>query len=156
MKLKFLAALACGAMASVALAADVSYRNDIRPLIKAQCIECHGDESPSLADFLLEQEKFKKEKQGPRLGTYGELIQFIGWSDTGAFMRRLDDGANTPNKKPGNMYRHLGETDAIRATNLKLIKAWIGDGAWNLNRWEKLDDVPAITKEQMDKLKLKY
>jgi hypothetical protein len=156
MKLKLFASLTCGALASVALAADPSYRNDIGPLIKAQCIECHGDESPSLADFLLEQEKFKKDKQGPRLNSYGDLIQLIGWPDSGALMRRLDDGANTPNKKPGNMYRHLGETDAIRATNLKLIKAWVGDGAWNLNRWEKKEDVPAITKEQMDKLRIGY
>ncbi|MEI8031286.1 MAG: cytochrome C [Comamonadaceae bacterium] len=156
MKLKLFVSFTCGVLASVALAADPSYRNDIGPLIKAQCIECHGDDSPSLADFLLEQEKFKKDKQGPRISSYGDLIQLIGWPDSGALMRRLDDGANTPNKKPGNMYRHLGETDTIRATNLKLIKAWVGDGAWNLSRWEKKEDVPAITKEQMDKFKLGY
>jgi hypothetical protein len=156
MKLKLLASLACALLATATLAADVSYRSDIRPLIKSQCVECHGDESPALADFLQEQQKYKKDKQGPRFSTYGELIQVVGWPETGALMRRLDDGANSPNKKPGNMYKYLGETDALRAANLNLMRAWVGDGAWNLNAWEKLGEVPAITKEQMDKLKLKY
>ena len=63
---------------------------------------------------------------------------------------------NTPDKKPGNMYKNLGETDAERAANLKIVKAWVGEGAWNLNRWAKRGDVPGITKEQLDKLKLAY
>jgi len=68
----------------------------------------------------------------------------------------LDDGANSPTKKTGNMYKYLGETDAIRASNLNLIKAWVGEGAWSLSRWEKVGDAAAVSKEQMDKLKLKY
>ncbi len=156
MNRKLLASLACCAMTSAALAADVSYRNDIRPLLKTQCGECHGDESPTLADFLQAKEKFKKEKQGPRFGTYAELLQLIGWPDSGALMRRLDDGSNSSNKKPGNMYKYLGETDALRTANLNLVKVWVGEEAWNLNRWENGDGIGAITKEQMDKLKLKY
>ena len=137
--------------------ADVSYRNDIRPLIKAQCDECHGADAPTLAEFLLDQEKYKKDKVGPRTDTYADLLQLIGWSDTGAFMRRLDDGTNTADKKPGNMYKHLGETDPERAKNLNLLKDWIGgEGSWNLNRWAKRGDVPAIAKEQLDKLQVKY
>ena len=54
------------------------------------------------------------------------------------------------------MYKYLGETDAERAAALKLIKAWVGEEAWNLNRWAKRGEVPGITKEQLDKLKLKY
>jgi hypothetical protein len=152
-----LSALVIGAFgATAALAADVSYRSDIRLLIKAQCIECHGEESPTLADFLQDQQKYKKEKQGPRLAAYGELIQFVGWPETGALMRRLDDGGSTADKKPGNMYRYLGQTNAERAANLKIFKAWVGEEAWNLNAWDKQDDMPAITKEKMSKLKLVY
>lgn len=139
-----------------ARAADVSYRTEIRPFIKAQCGECHGDSAPTLAEFDLDKERYKKEKLGPRTSTYETLVQLIGWPDTGAFMRRLDDGSNTADKKPGNMFKHLGETDAERIKNLTMIKAWVGEGAWNLNRWEKRGDVPAITKDQLDKLKLKY
>ena len=80
----------------------------------------------------------------------------IAYPDPGAFMRRLDDGSNSPDKKPGNMFKYLGETEAERQKNLTTIKAWVGVGGWNLNRWEKKDAVPAITKEQLDKLVLKY
>ena len=80
----------------------------------------------------------------------------MGWPDTGALMRRLDDGSNTADKKAGNMYKNLGETDAERAANLKLVKAWLGEEAWNLNRWAKRGDVPAISKEQLDKIQAKY
>ena len=139
-----------------ALASDVTYRVNIAPLFKAQCAECHGDSAPTLADFNLDQEKFKKDKLGPRTSTYADLLQLVGWPDTGALMRRLDDGTSTADKKPGNMYKNLGETDAERAANFKLVKAWVGEEAWNLNRWAKRGEVSAITKEQLDKLQLKY
>lgn len=156
MKLKLLASLACSVLALPALASDVTYRNEVRPLIKAQCIECHGDDAPALVDFLQDQEKYKKNKQGPRLSSYGDLIQLVAWPDSGALMRRLDDGSGSADKKPGNMYKYLGETDTERATNLNLFKAWLGDGGWNLNRFQKRGEVPAVTKDQLDKLKLKY
>ena len=54
------------------------------------------------------------------------------------------------------MYKSLGETDAERAANLVVLKAWVGEGGWNLNRMAARGDVPALTKEQLDKLKLKY
>ncbi|WP_114970164.1 cytochrome C [Rhodoferax ferrireducens] len=156
MKSKLLASLVCVAVALPAWAADVTYLKDIKPLIKAQCGECHGDDAPTLHEFDLDPEKYKKEKLGPRTSTYETLLQLVGWPDAGALMRRLDDGANSGDKKPGNMYKNLGETEEERATNLKLIKAWVGEGAWNLNRWEKRGDVPAVTKEQLDRLQLKY
>ena len=37
-----------------------------------------------------------------------------------------------------------------------LFKAWLGEGGWNLNRWVARGDVLAVTKEQLDKLKLAY
>lgn len=151
-----IAALVSAAFCANASAAEVTYRNDIRPLMKARCGDCHGAQSPSLADFQLDQEKYKKEQSGPRIDSYGDLMALVGWPDSGALMRRLDDGANTPDKKPGNMYGQLGATDAERKANLALIKAWVGEGAWNLQRWKKRGQVPAITKEELDKLKLKY
>jgi hypothetical protein len=156
MRVKLAATIVVSTLALPAFAQDVTYRKDIAPLLKAQCAECHGDKSPSLADFKLDEEKYKKAKEGPRIDTYEHLLALIAYPDTGAFMRRLDDGSTTPDKKPGNMYKHLGETDAERSAKLATIKAWLGEGAWNLNRWGKRGDVPAITKEQLEKLKLKY
>lgn len=156
MKAKFLAAVAVTTLALPGWAQDVTYRKDIQPLLKAMCVDCHGDKSPSLAEFKLDEEKYKKAKEGPRLDTYEHVMALIAYPDTGALMRRLDDGSSTPDKKPGNMYKYLGGTDAERVANLKVIKAWVGEGAWNLNRWAKRGDVPAITKEQLEKLRLKY
>ena len=156
MRSRFLATVVVSTLALPGWAQEVTYRKDIQPMLKAMCADCHGDKSPSLAEFKLDEEKYKKAKEGPRVDTYEHLSALIAYPDTGAFMRRLDDGSSTPDKKPGNMYKYLGETDAERAANLKTIKGWVGEGAWNLNRWSKRGDVPGITKEQLDKLKLKY
>lgn len=141
----------------VLTAQEVTYRTDIAPLWKAKCIVCHGDQSPERAEFLLDEKGYAAKAKGPRMDTYERFIAFVAWPDTGALMRRLDDGSS-PNAggKPGNMYEYLGATAAERAANLKLVKAWVGEGAWNLNRWGKRGDVPAMSKEQMEKIKLAY
>jgi len=54
------------------------------------------------------------------------------------------------------MHGFLGTTDADRARNLATLKNWLGEGAWNLNRWEARGSVPAITKEQLDRIKARY
>lgn len=156
MNSKFRYGLVLAALAGSAFGSEVSYRGEIRPLIQKQCAECHGDASPSLADFLLDQEKYKKDKTGPRTTSYGDLIALAGWPDTGSLMRRLDDGNNTADKKAGNMFKYLGDTDAERAANLALVKAWVGEGAWNLKRWSKRGEVAAVTKDELNLLKLKY
>ena len=103
-----------------------------------------------------ENEKFTKEKLGPRMDSYPLLVTHIAYPETGAIQRRLDDGKASPGSKPGNMYRYLGGNDQERQKNLALFKAWLGEGGWNLNRWDARGDVPAVSKEQLDKLKLAY
>ena len=138
-------------------AQEVTYRGVIGPLFQSNCVACHGAKSPELADFLLNQKRYTDKSQGPRMDSYERVIAFVGWPDTGALMRRLDDGTSQyAAGKPGNMYEYLGSTAEERAANLKLVKAWVGDGAWNLNRWNKRGDVPAISKEQLEKIKVNY
>lgn len=97
--------LVCPALASPALASDITCRKDIRPLWNAQCAACHGASSPWLGDFLENQDKYTRMMKGTRMGTYADPIIFVGWPDTGAIMRRLDDGGNSKDGKPGNMYQ---------------------------------------------------
>lgn len=161
MKLKNCVAVALAASSLPALAADVTYREVVAPMLKKYCAECHSSAagSPSMAEFKLDEEKYKKEKLGPLTDTYEHLLQLVNGNSTGAFMRRLDDGTSPySGGKPGNMYKYLCERDqpAECAANLKLLKAWVGEGGWNLNRMTARGDVPALTKDQMDKLKLKY
>lgn len=138
-----------------ASAQNVTYTKDIAPMFKENCAECHGEGAPIYKEFKKQEEKFTKEKLGPRMDSYPLLISHIGWPETGAIMRRLDDG-KAGGGKPGNMYRYLGSDEQERQKNLALFKAWVGEGGWNLNRWAARGNVPAITKEQLDKLKLEY
>lgn len=153
---KLIPVLVLSAASASALAADVTYTKDIVPIFKEWCEECHGASAPDIHTFKKDKKKYEKEKLGPRMATYDELIAFVGWPDTGAIMRRLDDGKSSKGGKPGNMYRRLGENENERQKNLATFKAWVGEGGWNLNRFKARGDVPGITKEQMDKLVLKY
>jgi hypothetical protein len=173
MKLRLITSLACAVVALPALAADVTYRKEVAPMLQKYCAECHSAKagSPSMAEFNLDQEKYKKEKVGPLSDTYEHVLQLINGKSTGAFMRRLDDGTSPyAGGKPGNMYKYLCEqeskdgkedkdakvTNPECAANLAVLKAWVGEGGWNLNRMSARGDVPALTKEQMDKVKVKY
>jgi len=141
----------------VSWAQDITYRKHIRPLTVQKCAACHhGTESPYLGDFDENKKKYEVAFKGPRMDTYADLVFFVGWPDTGALMRRLDDGKNASDGKPGNMYQYLGATEEERQKNLNLFKEWVGKDAWKFNRWEARGKVPAITKEDMDKIKVKY
>jgi hypothetical protein len=158
MQLNLILGTACLAVALPVMSADVTYRADVAPMMKKYCAECHAAPgAPSMAEFKLDEAKYKKAEAGPRTDTYEDLVILIAYPSTGAFMRRLDDGTSPyAGGKPGNMYKHLGDTDTERAANLTVLKTWVGEGGWNLNRMAARGDVPALTKEQLDKLKLKY
>ena len=110
----------------------VTYVRDVSPVIQKRCSACHGSNAPSVDDFKRNKETFLKQKKGPRMDSYNYLLVFVNGSDTGALMRRLDDGKNTKDGKPGNMFTFLGETDREKAENLELIKRWVG--GWTLKR----------------------
>ena len=146
-----------GGVSAASWAADeITYRKHIRPLWAQKCAACHDASAPYLGDYDENRKKFDAQFKGPRMDTYADLISFIGWPDTGAIMRRLDDGKNAPDGKPGNMYERLGATQEERQKNLNLFKQWVGQDAWKLNRWKARGKVPAMTKEDLDKVKVKY
>jgi len=153
MKKTFAFALLAGFAVSAG-AQELTWRKDVGPIIKKGCAECHGVEAPEFGDWMLLGDA-KRKKEGPRMDTYTTFMNYVVWPATGAVMRRLDDGASGGGK-PGNMYKYLGDNDAERAANLKTVKAWLGDGAWNLNRFKARENVPGVTKEQLEKVKAKY
>ena len=150
-------ALSLAGMSAGGLAADTTYTRDIKPLVESRCAACHGAGAPSLADFQLDQKKYTAAMKGPRIDTYADLILLVGWPDTGAIMRRLDDGRSEhAGGKPGNMYQFLGGTEDERQQNLQAFKNWVGPEAWNLNRFKSRGNVPGITKDQLEKIQVKY
>jgi hypothetical protein len=140
-------------IAASASAQDVTWRKDVQPIVAAKCAGCHGASQPEFAEWMVLREKQKN--LAPRMDTYAHFTNYVVWPATGAMMRRLDDG-KAAGGKPGNMYAFLGGDDAERAANLKTIKAWLGEGAWNLNRWEKRGNTAGISKDLLDKIKAKY
>lgn len=126
-------------LAGAVAAEDITYRKHIRPLWEAKCMACHGENSPYLGEFLESKDYFIKLQRGPRMDSYANLIMFTGWPDTGALMRRLDDGKNTKTGQPGNMYVSLGADDSERQKNLALFKAWVGADGWFLGKQKDLD-----------------
>ena len=156
MKTSVLSAVLLTLASAQVMSAEVTYRKDVRPLMVQRCFVCHGADAPYLGDFEEDKKKFEALLKGPRMDTYADLVAFIVWPDTGAIMRRLDDGKNTSDGKPGNMYQNLGATEEERQKNLNLFKEWVGKDAWKHNRWEARGKVPAITKQDMDKIKVKY
>lgn len=151
-----LPSIVCLSLTASALAADVTYRNDVRPLWENRCSACHGAGSPYLGEFLENEASFRQAMKGPRMDTYADLVFFVGWPDTGAIMRRLDDGKNAKDSKPGNMYQYLGATEADRQKNLGIFKAWVGEAAWTHKRWDAKGDMPGVTKEELSMMKVKY
>lgn len=135
-------------LAGSALAADTSYTKHVRPVWEAKCMACHGEQSPYLAEFLSKKDFYIKLSKGPRMDSYPALIMYVGWPDTGALMRRLDDGKNTKDGKPGNMYVHLGADEEERQRNLAVFKNWVGEGGWVLSKFKDL------SREQLGKMKV--
>lgn len=142
--LGMLAVLAAGA----AQGEDVRYTTHIKPVFEKHCVACHGADAPEYGDFKKEKERFKAEGKGPKMDSYPHLIYYVGWPDTGAVMRRLDDGKHTKDGKPGNMYQYLGADEAERQQNLKVFKAWVGN--WSGKRFSDL------TKEDLAGMQVKY
>ena len=142
-------------VAANAVAAEPTYRKEIKPLFESKCLGCHGASSPTLGEFLENPKKFEAAMKGPRLDTYADVIMLVGWPDTGAIMRRLDDGAGAGGK-PGNMYQYLGTTEEERQKNLDTVKAWVGPEGWILKRWQARGSVPAISKEELDRIRVRY
>lgn len=149
--MKRLTAGILGSLVSFSVLADeITYREHIQPLWQSSCAACHGANAPYLGEFNENDDKYVKQNLGPRMDTYADLLTFVAWPDTGALMRRLDDGQNTPDGKPGNMYQYLGSDETQRQQNLDLFKAWVGEEAWTLKR--KKD----ITKEELMAIKAEY
>jgi hypothetical protein len=145
----WLAVVLAGLMTSQAGAGEVTYRKHIKPIMDAKCSCCHGqDAAPEYGAFKETKEIWLEKMQGMRMDTYSHLVFYTAWPDTGALMRRLDDGKGSREGKPGNMYQHLGSTEEERRQNLKLFKDWVGN--WTLKRWKD------ITKEDVGAIKVNY
>jgi mono/diheme cytochrome c family protein len=133
--LKVAAAAAALAFAA-GVQAEVTYENSVKKVIGDRCLNCHGKGAPSMEEFKKDQAGWKKKMKGPSLATYQDTMVMVNGSDTGAIMRRLDDG--TAGGKKGNMYNYLGKNDADRAKNHAVFKEWVG--GWTLKKKKEITE----------------
>jgi hypothetical protein len=137
--------------ASVSMAQDVKYRTHIKQIFDAKCLRCHDSSTPEYEQFGVEKDKWLKQGLGMRMDSFRQLANFAVWPNTGAVMRRLDDGKNAKDGKPGNMYQYLGGTEEEKQKNFSMFKQWIG--LWTPKR------LPELTKEEileLDKIRERY
>jgi cytochrome c5 len=139
------AAGAMSALSGLAVAQSVTYENTVKKIIAERCAACHISGAPSLAEFEKDKAGWTKKFKGPSLANYASVMILVKGTDAGALMRRLDDGKNTKDGKPGNMYNYLGNNPAERAARLDTMKKWVG--SWNLKRRKELSEaeLAAIT-----------
>lgn len=137
--------------ASVSLAQDVKYRTHIKQIFNAKCLSCHGSTTPEYEEFNVEKDKWTKQGLGMKMDSYRQMVNFVVWPNTGAIMRRLDNGKNTKDGKPGNMYQYLGGTEEERQNNFSLFKQWVG--LWTLKRLPELTNQEIL---ELDKIRQKY
>jgi len=143
------AAAALAALAAIPVQADeITWSGTISHVFEKHCITCHGGDAPEYAAFKKDKETWLKKGSGMRMETYSHLVSFVGWPNSGALMRRLDDGKGSKDGKPGNMYQHLGADEQERQTNLDLFKNWVG--AWSLKRWADL------SRDELNGFKIRY
>jgi mono/diheme cytochrome c family protein len=116
----------------------VTYEKDVKAIIAARCLSCHGSNAPTINEFEKDKEGFKKKMKGPRMDSYENLIIFVRGDEAGALMRRLDDGKKKADGKAGNMYVWLGKTEPDRAENLSIMKKWVGE--WTLKRKKEMTE----------------
>ena len=132
------AAWALATVTGSAAAQSVTYENTVKKILAERCMACHGAGAPTLAEFDKDKDGWKKKMKGPRFDSYANLMILVNGSDAGALMRRLDDGKNTKDGKPGNMYVWLGSSDAERAQRLDVMKQWVGN--WSLKRRKEVTE----------------
>lgn len=137
------------ALAATTVQADeITWSGVVRPVFEKHCIACHGSDAPEYAAFKKDKDTWLKKGIAMRMETYSHLISFVGWPNSGALMRRLDDGKGVTEGKPGNMYQHLGSDDQERQANLALFKKWVGN--WNLERWAE------VSRDDLNGIKIRY
>jgi hypothetical protein len=136
----FVAAAALAAFCGGAAADGVTYENTVKKIFAERCANCHfsAKGAPTMDEFQKDKAGYTKKFKGPRMDDYASVIVMVNGSDAGALMRRLDDGSNTKDRKPGNMYNYLGKDPGERAERLQKVKQWVGH--WSLKRRNELSD----------------
>jgi hypothetical protein len=100
-----------GKKSPTASGAPVSYQSNVRPILQAKCVRCHGDKIRK-ADLDL------RTPEGIRKGGESGLVIAPGKPDDSPLYEKVHSGAMPPGKK-----------NRLAASDVDLIRRWIAGGA---------------------------
>ncbi|MCL4217014.1 MAG: DUF1549 domain-containing protein [Candidatus Hydrogenedentes bacterium] len=113
-----------GARAPIALADDVSFDRDIRPILSDNCFLCHGpDPSSREAGLRLDQ----REHATADLGGRAAIVP--GDPDASALWRRVTE------TDPGDRMPPVASGKVLDAAQIGKLRAWIAEGAPYRTHW---------------------
>jgi mono/diheme cytochrome c family protein len=118
---------------AIAAAADppVDFTRDVRPILERSCWKCHG---PEKQQGSL---RFDRREDAIRGGDSGAKAIVPGKPDESELIRRVE-AADAQERMPA-------ETDPLSRQQIKILRAWIGQGA----NWPQSAQQPAAGRREM-------
>lgn len=121
------------AVATIAIASgctkEISYKNDVKPIIDASCIECHDGKGEGSEESGLILITYDDLMQGTKFGQ----VVVPGDSESSTFYRLVGHKADPKIQMPPHHKDTVASKRMQPLTDkqIELIKAWIDQGAKN-------------------------
>ena len=125
---KYLSFLAI-AVLSTGCSQQVSYQNDVNPILQANCLSCHDGQGEGVQASGFSVRTYDDLMQGTK---FGEVV-LPGDSLSSSLYRLIDHQADRKIQMPPHHEEALasGKLSSLSAEQINTIKTWIDQGAKN-------------------------
>jgi hypothetical protein len=125
---KFLYLLAI-AVFSAGCSQDVSYKNDVDPILQANCLSCHDGQGEGIEASGFSVKSYDDLMKGTRAGQ----VVVPGDSLSSTLYRLIDHQADPKIQMPPHHDQAVasGKMSSLSGVQINTIKAWIDQGAKN-------------------------
>jgi hypothetical protein len=125
---KFLYFLAI-AVVSAGCSQDVSYKNDVNPILQANCLSCHDGQGEGIEASGFSVKSYDDLMKGTKFGQ----VVVPGDSLSSSLYRLVDHQADPKIQMPPHHDQAVasGKMNSLSGAQINTIKAWIDQGAKN-------------------------
>jgi hypothetical protein len=125
---KFLYFLAI-AFVSAGCSQDVSYKNDVNPILQANCLSCHDGQGEGIEASGFSVKSYDDLMKGTKFGQ----VVVPGDSLSSSLYRLVDHQADPKIQMPPHHDQAVasGKMNSLSGAQINTIKAWIDQGAKN-------------------------
>ena len=125
---KFLYFLAI-AVVSAGCSQDVSYKNDVDPILQANCLSCHDGQGEGIEASGFSVKSYDDLMKGTKFGQ----VVVPGDSLSSSLYRLVDHQADPKIQMPPHHDQAVasGKMNSLSGAQINTIKAWIDQGAKN-------------------------